>query len=174
MTSPGVGPALALSVSVVIRKGLAFVGVLLVAFHVWLFGRQAWDGQLVDLALASRWIIAVGLTAALAYRRSHGRSLIRGRQAVAVWLLAALLHGPAVTRDLAVDAPALPEVVATLAQSVVTLGALGVVLLAGFAGRWFHTSAPLRRLAMVASPHARGTFLRESFPHFAPRPPPIA
>jgi len=69
----------------------AQIGALLVAFHVWLFGSQLWDGQLVDLALGVRWLIAAGLVAALANLRRRGLSVVWGRHAVALWVLAALL-----------------------------------------------------------------------------------
>lgn len=157
-----------------VRKGLTLVGALLVAFHVWLFGSQLWDGQLVDLALGVRWLIAAGLVAALANLRRRGLSVVWGRHAVALWVLAALLHGPAIARDFEIASPALPEVVATLSQTVVSLTALAGVLLIGLAGLRRRAAQPLRLLALAAAPVWPVALPPGSFLHFAPRPPPLA
>lgn len=157
-----------------VRKGLTLIGALLVAFHVWLFGSQVWEGQLVDLALAARWILAGGLIVALANLRRRGMSTVWSRPAVAVWLLAALLHGPAIARDLDVTTPAMPEIVATLSQTVIGLTALTGVLLVGLAGLRRRAAQPLRRLALVTVPVCLGALPPGSFLHFAPRPPPLA
>lgn len=157
-----------------IRKGLTLIGALLVAFHLWLFGSQVWEGQLVDLALAARWLLAAGLVTALMQLRRRGLSMVWGRHAVALWVLAALLHGPAVARDLSIAAPAAPEVIATLAQSIINIGGIGMMLLLGLAGLRRRARQPLRRLALAAVPNDRRAFLPGSFLHFAPRPPPVA
>ena len=94
-----------------LRKTLTLTGALLVAFHIWLFGSQVWDGQLLDLTLVTRWAIAAGLLAALFHLHRRGISVIRSRQAIAVRLLTATLHRPALSRDLHLTAPAMPEVV---------------------------------------------------------------
>jgi hypothetical protein len=157
-----------------VRKGLTLIGVLLVAFHVWLFGSQLWNGQLADLALGVRWLIAAGLVAALANLRRRGLSAVWGRHAVALWVLAALLHGPAIARDVEIASPALPEVVATLSQTVISLTALTGVLLIGLAGLRRRAAQPLRLLALAAAPVWPGALPPGSFLHFAPRPPPLA
>jgi hypothetical protein len=66
----------------------------LALFHAWLFASQIARGDLADPGLALRWIVAGGLVMALAVVWRRGESLT-GRKAVAVWILAALLHGPA-------------------------------------------------------------------------------
>lgn len=157
-----------------VRKALTLIGALLVAFHVWLFGSQVWEGQLVDLALVARWILAGGLIVALANLRRRGMSTVWSRPAVAVWLLAALLHGPAIARDLDVTAPAMPEVVATLSQTVIGLTALTGVLLVGCASLRRRTAEPLRLLALGAASVSLRITAPRSFLHFAPRPPPLA
>lgn len=157
-----------------VRKGLTLIGVLLAAFHVWLFGSQLWEGQLADLALAVRWIIAAGLVAALMDLRRRGLSMVSGRHAIALWVLAAMLHGPAIARDFEVVSPALPEVVATLSQTVIGLTTLTGVLLIGLAGLRLRSAQPLRRLAAVTAPVCACAIPLGSSLHFAPRPPPLA
>ena len=100
---------------VLIRRALLTAGALLALFHVWLFAGQAWNGHLADPALLLRWLFAGGLVAALVGLRRQGTSIFRGRKAVAIWVLAALLHGPAVARRIdRLGEPALPEFVVTL------------------------------------------------------------
>lgn len=157
-----------------IRKGLLGAGIALVLFHVWLLASQLWDGQLADVALLSRWLVAGGLTWALVHLRRRGHSIFVGRRAIAVWLLAALLHGPAVAERLSVlSAPAVPEIVTTLSQ--VALGVLiaGAAFLAGL--------LPAVRRPVFSFLHVRGTARRligalppDAFLSFAPRPPPVA
>ena len=102
---------------VLIRRALLTAGALLALFHVWLFAGQAWNGHLADPALLLRWLFAGGLVAALVGLRRQGTSIFRGRKAVAIWVLAALLHGPAVARRIdRLGEPALPEFVVTLTQ----------------------------------------------------------
>ena len=153
------------------RRTLSLVVTALAVFHVWLFAGQLWSGALADPSLIFRWLIAGGLIGGLALLRHQGESLIFGRKAVAIWVLAALLHGPALASRF--DAPGnapVPEVVATLTQVVVGLiGLVGLgLLLAG---------ASIRRPAFAA--HGRPA-LRVYVPAlpvgvglaFAPRPPP--
>ena len=156
-----------------VRKALALAAALLGAFHVWLFAGQVWNGELIDLALISRWIIAASLVGALHSLHRRGVSMVRGRQAVAVWLLAALLHGPALARDIEVVAPSIPAVVTTLAQVVTGLTIAGTVLLVLFALR-NRRVAVLQQLAFgLDAPAFVGALPPRSFLRFAPRPPPI-
>jgi hypothetical protein len=156
-----------------LRKTLPLLGALLMAFHVWLFVGQVWDGQFANLALASRWIIAAGLIAGLVNLHRRGVSVIRGRRPVAIWLVAAILHGPALARDVDVNA-AIPEVVATIARVAAGLTILGVVLLIGVAGLRRRDTSPLRALAVLDTPIQVGARSSRSYLRFAPRPPPIA
>ena len=159
---------------VVIRRALLATGALLALFHVWLFAGQAWDGRLADPALILRWLIAFALVAGLIGLRRQGTSIVRGRKAVSIWLLAALLHGPAAVNRLdGLGEPALPEFVATLTQIAVASGAV-------FGLAW--TLARLRarravlvafeRLQVVRNPRA-GHSSAHAFVRFAPRPPPL-
>jgi hypothetical protein len=155
-----------------VRKTLAGAGILLAAFHAWLFLGQIWTGDLADASLVGRWALAGGLVWGLHRLRRQGASILWGRKAVALWLLAALLHGPAIAQraDL-VDAPAVPEVVATIVTTTIAVVGLGLAILFG----WLSARRP--RIARVASTSRRGhrrvrTLTPASFPLLAPRPPP--
>src|SRR5687768_10280042 len=98
-----------------LRRMLAAVAAALVLFHVWLFAGQALAGELASPERLLRWLVAAGLLAVLTALHRRGFSLVRGRAAVGVWLLAALLHGPAIGARLeAVEMPAIPGVAEVL------------------------------------------------------------
>ena len=154
-----------------IRQVLALAGGALAVFHGWLFVSQAADGRLDDPWLVFRWIVAASLIAALVTVRRNGDS-IRGRKGVAIWLLAALLHGPAAVGNSDFISIALPE---TAAASVVQL-----LSAAGLA-------AGLLALARLLRPRLRRPLFSSYIPSFAaafqlaaaitpqfcPRPPPL-
>ena len=157
------------------RKVLTLAGLVLALFHAWLFAGQAWDGQLADLALVARWVVAGSLIWALWSLRRRGASLFWGRQAVAIWLLAALLHGPSVAERAGDPGfPAVPEAIAILAQ--VALGAtivVGLVLLFGVLAAARRRRPPV--LSATRSDHALlGALSPDRYLLFAPRPPPLA
>jgi hypothetical protein len=135
---------------VTLRRGVALLGGVLVLFHVWLLGRQIWEGQLAEPGLLLRWLIAAGLVAALVHLARRGQPLLWGRRATAVWLLAAVLHGPAIAGELADHTRAgLPEAVTALveiAAASVLLG-LGLGLLAQRQSPW---QRPAQLLALAA------------------------
>ncbi|MEO8678089.1 MAG: hypothetical protein ABI665_03530 [Vicinamibacterales bacterium] len=153
----------------------AFAGALLVAFHGWLLASQFADGRLVEPWLVFRWILAVALIASLVAIRRQGASLL-GRKSIAIWVLAALLHGPAIAADFggALDSPALPEVVATIVLQVVVktaVLALGLWILVGIFAR--RERRPLAS-ATASAFAATGTSSASFSPSFSPRPPPRA
>lgn len=157
-----------------VRKTLIGAGLALVLFHAWLLVSQLWDGQLADLALLSRWVVAGGLSWALVHLRRRGHSILVGRRAIAVWLLAALLHGPAVAERLGVlSAPAVPEVVATLSQVALGVLVAGALFLAGLL-----PAVGRPALSLLNAPgcgRARiGALPPDAYLCFAPRPPPVA
>jgi hypothetical protein len=156
------------------RRILFGLGVLLILFHGWLLAGQAWAGQLNDIALVTRWLVAGGLLLGLRQLRRQGASMFWGRKAVALWLLAALLHGPALAQRLAVDAPALPEVVATIAPitagAIAIAGLLSLVLAAGVRRRDRHTSLPSLAFVFVIA----GALSPDRRWRYAPRPPPLS
>ena len=155
-----------------IRRVLTVAAALLAAFHVWIFASQLWSGELADLALISRWIIAGGLTAALLNLHRRGLPLVRGRQAIAVWLLAALMHGPALARNLDLVAPSMPEVVSTLAQTVTGVVAIGTLLLLLLSSLRVRLQAPVRGGVAAFASMPGPASLSGSVCPFAPRPPP--
>lgn len=158
-----------------LRKALSAAGASLVLFHVWLLVGQAWAGQLVEPGRLLRWLVAAGLVALLVGLRRNGVSIFFGRKAVAIWLLAALLHGPAIADRMDVPGgPAIPQVAVTLAQIVLVSAAVGLGLLLGWrVARERSTS--LFRIDRVAIRGASvGTLSSSAFLNLAPRPPPPA
>jgi hypothetical protein len=155
----------------VLRALAACAGLILAGFHAWLFGQQAWTGQL-ETATSLRWLLAFGLVAALVALHRRGASLW-GRRAIAVWLLAALLHGPSLAAQ---QVPA-GRLLAETSDAVIQIAgaALGVALaltLSRGARGWqlaVACNAAPRSLVRVAGPRW------EAFGDlFLPRPPPLA
>jgi hypothetical protein len=154
-----------------LRKALTIAGALLVAFHVWLFARDAWAGELLDLGLLARWAVAAGLTWALIALRREGAPLVRSRRAVAVWVLAALLHGPALAGPLGVaDLPVAPVVAASLVPAALTLS--GLLLFLALAGAFRDRHPVLVRLRSRSGHACLGALTPGSYLPFAQRPPP--
>lgn len=153
------------------RRLAAATGGLLVLFHLWLFGSQLLDGRLT-LGPVLRWLMAVALTAALVGLHRSGASLFRGRKAVSIWLLAALLHGPAIAgSSVTHDSPALAEVVTALTQiaAASVAAGLGLALLA-----WLlrHLSAPRLVMARAVGRRRVRPFQSCRSLRYASRPPP--
>jgi hypothetical protein len=101
----------------------------LAAFHVYLFWDRLAGGDLLDPAVAGRWVAAAALVAALVALRRIGVPLARGRNAVVVWSLVVLLHAwgravPPVPSDDASPADAGLIFVLPSTLSVVGLGLL--------------------------------------------------
>jgi len=156
-----------------IRATLAIAGAALIAFHGWLFAGQIAAGRFEDPWLVFRWIAAAGLVAALVAVRRSGESIV-GRKNIAIWVLAALLHGPAIASDLqGFNSFALPETVAVTVVQLVSSAAFGV-------GLWLLSGLLVARRRAVQFRYAtvpvfvhaggRAPILRR---RFAPRPPPI-
>ena len=150
-------------------------GAVLVAFHGWLFAAQIADGRLVDPWLVFRWIAAAGLVGALAAVLARGGS-IWDRQGIAIWVLAALLHGPAVAANSsdAFKALALPETAVTSVLQLVVSAAAGLglwLLAAMLAGRRRQVSHAFDLPLAYAAPG----ILADGFsPPYSSRPPPLA
>ena len=153
-----------------IRASLAVAGAALVGFHGWLFAAQVAAGRLEDPWLVFRWIAAAVLVAALIAVLRNGAPTF-GRKSVAIWVLAALLHGPAISELPAEITFAVPETVATtLVQLLSSAFSAGLWLLAAllFARR---RAAASRYAAIPVFVPAGGRAPRLSR-HFSPRPPP--
>jgi hypothetical protein len=99
---------------------------------------------------------------------------VRGRKAVAIWLLAALLHGPAVARGIeGIGEPALPTIVAALGQFAIGSTVAGLALaLAWIRGRRRDIGI-LRPLRIPATRPSAGLSSVYVFVRFSPRPPPV-
>jgi hypothetical protein len=150
----------------------ASASALLVGFHGWVLASQFAGGRLVEPWLIFRWIVAAGLVAGLVHVRRRGESIV-GQKAIAIWVLAALLHGPAVAAKFnPVDLPAIPEVVITMVVRTATIGvlAIGLWILAGL------VAAATRKPRLVARPMVARRAQHAIDPgrstRFSPRPPP--
>lgn len=158
-----------------VRTTSVLAGAVLVAFHGWLFATQAAAGRLHDPWLVFRWLLAVGLVLALVAIRRGGAS-IWSSQGIAVWVLAALLHGPAVATDFSdsINALALPETVAVSVLQLATTSALAITLwmLAGLLAR---RDRHARLYACLVTVSSRGGRCGDGFsPQYSSRPPPRA
>jgi hypothetical protein len=154
---------------VVFASLLALSGTLLAAFHLWLLGRQAWTGQL-EYGASLRWLLAFGLVGGLCLLHKHGVSL-RGRRATALWILAAVLHGPALA-DAARPGTPLPAQASAVAIQI-TGAALGLAMALACAriGRSRRVSIDAR--APLPGPSQRaGVLPLVVISGFLPRPPP--
>jgi hypothetical protein len=153
------------------RRILAVAGLLLGLFHVWLLAGQLWDGSLADPAVLARWAVSAGLAWLLA-GAWRGATRLGPRRAVAIWLLATLLHAPAVAKRL--DSPAdvaFPDLVATLVE--VTLSAGAIILLSLLA--WRRRREP-RATSEIPSVHdlTVGPLSSGIWHSWSARPPPLS
>jgi hypothetical protein len=156
-----------------IRASLAVAGAALVGFHGWLFAAQFAAGRLEDPWLVFRWIAAAALVAALVAVRRGSASLL-DRKSVAIWVLAALLHGPAIASNQTdFNSFALPETVATTVLQLLSSTALGAALwlLAGMLPA--RRQSALVRYATVPVFVTAGGRAATLSRRFAPRPPPL-
>jgi len=154
------------------RRLATALGGTLVLFHGWLLVSQVWDGELSEPGLILRWMVAAGLVTALAGLRRRGESIVLGRKAIAIWLLAALLHGPAVAGAQAhYESPALPEAVTALVQIAAASVGMGLGLLLLMVLFVARTRATITALPVVGLSHLRAFYTARVLP-FAPRPPP--
>ena len=156
-----------------LRKALVGSSAALALFHVWLFSGQALAGELADTSRLLRWLAAFGIVGALILLRRRGHSL-RGRKAVAIWLLAALLHGPAVADQIGTaSSPAGPDLAAVLVQLAVASAAAVILRLLVRSPR----VKPLRPsrppvAGLVSGGSLVGVLSTDAFLRITPRPPP--
>lgn len=153
-----------------LRRAVVGLGALVGGSHAWLLGAQVLRGELLEPGLLLRWTAAALLVAAFVAAQRRGVTLV-GRHAAALWVLAALLHGPALAeRHDPTAMPALPEVVASLMQTAAVAAGFAAVVFLALAA--WAASRPLRRGAWR---EARVACLAGSSPPaFLPRPPPVA
>jgi hypothetical protein len=103
---------------------LQFAGSALLLFHGWLLWERMSAGELLHPPVALRWAAALPLALAWVAHRRRGLSPFRGRRALVLWLLVALLHwhGGATTDDSV-------QPTWLLAAPAVSLVSVGLVLL---------------------------------------------
>jgi hypothetical protein len=155
-----------------IRVSLALAGAALIGFHGWLFAAQAAAGRLDDPWLVFRWIAAASLIAALIGVRRGGAPMF-GRKSVAIWVLAVLLHGPAISNLPADFTFAVPATVATTLVQVVASAAVGAALLLLAAALLALRRATAARYAAAPIFVQAGGLAPRLSRHFCPRPPPL-
>ena len=160
-----------MSLSRVLRVSLGIAGISLAGFHGWLFLGQIAEGRFDDPWVIFRWAAAALLVAALAGVHRAGDSMF-GRRGIAIWVLAALLHGPAIAADGA-ETFTMPEAVAT---SILQIGS-SLALVAGLwmlAGLLVARRRGALRLSTFAPVLAAADPLAAGITHhFSPRPPPL-
>jgi hypothetical protein len=156
-----------------LRSAALIAGAVLTAFHAWLFGSQAWAGRLMEMDIAVRWAAALALLVGLWMLRQGVATASTRRRSVALWVLAALLHGPALADDRdGFVSPALPVAAVTVAQAAAAITTLAATLL--FLLR--HTAWTLAASAgFLVSFDGRVLPARASARRlrFLPRPPPL-
>ena len=103
---------------------------LLLASHAWLLATQWQAGRLTEPGLLLRWAAAIAIALSLRALYRSGVSPF-SRKSMVIWLLAALLHGPAIaSRTGALELNALPETAITVVlQTVALAGALTLTTL---------------------------------------------
>jgi hypothetical protein len=144
-------------------------------FHAWLFWSHLAGGRLFEPAVAVRWFAGLALVAAFVALRRLGLPVLRGRQAVVLWLLVALLH---------VHAAWAPG--STLAQGPAGDEAVVLVLQAASATALLGVGLVLLVIALrprTRAPHCPAWFAQHARPAghaadawrllLAPRPPPL-
>jgi len=142
---------------------------LLVGFHVWLLAGHVSTGQLLEPERLFRWVVAAGLAAGLILLRRQGVAIF-GRRAMVVWVLAGLLHVPAIANRLdSFDAPAAS--LTELALVSVAVG-LGLRLVGRMSVARAATTGRPDFFVVVAAPAVAVS--SGSLPHLASRPPPRA
>lgn len=104
---------------------------ILIGSHGWLLATQWQAGRLTEPGLLLRWAaaIAIGVSMWALYRSG---AAVLSRKSVVIWLLAALLHGPAIASRAGVDVnlAAIPEsAITAVLQSVAVAGALALTVL---------------------------------------------
>lgn len=118
---------------------------LLLASHGWLLASQWAAGRLSEPGLLLRWAAAIAIGIALTAVYRSGISLV-SRKSLVIWLLAALLHGPAIASRAGeeLNLSALPEAAITMVLQTATIaGALTLT--------FFLFAALIRRRVISAS-----------------------
>lgn len=127
LVHPGGGRGIARAAWRVASLGLAVCGLALIAFHVWLFWGQWQAGVLTEPLRIARWAASALVAAALIVVHRRGAGLFRGRRAVVLWTLVAMIHVGAGTPAVFGTPTDLPDAVVYVVPTIV-----GGALLVGF------------------------------------------
>jgi len=125
---------------------------LLLGSHAWLLATQWQAGRLTEPALLLRWAAAIAIAVSLRAMYRSGVSPF-SRKSMVIWLLAALLHGPAIASrtGAGVELNALPEAAMTLAlQTAAVAGTLTLTVLLVAAVIYRRALAAPRAWAFIA------------------------
>jgi hypothetical protein len=149
----------------------------LVVFHLLLFWNQIGDGRLLDPAVALRWGLSAVLLVVLTGLRRAGVPFFRGRRALVVWVLVALLHWSAVpagdldgiSQGSGQATLVLVDLSVTGAAALLLAGSLLLLLLLG--ARTLPSAARAMRVRPFAAAGAHAAILSL---HLASRAPPPA
>jgi hypothetical protein len=157
------------------RTWSGVAGALLVTFHGWLLASQALDGRLTEPGLLLRWGIAAVLVAALVVVPRQGVGLA-SRKAMAIWALAAMLHGPAVASHSgeAFQNAVASETVAAAVLQIAVAATLTLTLWLFAALLLRHGQRPARTQHRAFGWQPTGALAAACSPPFSPRPPPRA
>ena len=109
------------------RAVVGLVTLALVAFHAVLFVRRLRDLSIFEPSVALRWSGTLLLIALLAAFVRRGTSLVRGRSALAFWLLVLLLH--TIPTPAALDGATPADVLVAVPASSLLAATLAVALL---------------------------------------------
>src|SRR5574341_1513518 len=110
-----------------INRTLALACGALAVFHGWLFVSQAAAGRLDDPWVSFRWMTAAALILALVAVHLRGHR-VWSRKGIVIWLLAALLHGPAIADHDSFKTFALPEAAAASVLQLVSAAGVALTL----------------------------------------------
>lgn len=156
-----------------LRRLGAASAALLALFHFWLFADQIRDGALLDAGRLLRWGLAGAVAVALWWLRRRGVSLWRSRPAIAVWVIAALLHAPTLGRSTVAAAEAsLPDIAATFVPLAIgAVAGLALIAVAAVVRRRFAPPACASIVAPVAAASSRHAGVLSLV---SPRPPPLS
>ena len=140
-------------------------------FHGWLFVSQAVAGRLWDPWVIFRWLAAAALIAGLAALHRRGNRLV-SRKGIALWLLAALLHGPAIADNENFQTFAIPEAAATSVLQVLSSAGLAISLWMLATLLAARRTALRRRPSLPSAVAVSNRFAAGHAARFSPRPPP--
>ena len=147
---------------------------ILLAFHAWLLVTSISSGRVLDVGVAVRWLAGLGISGAFVALWRLGVPLVRGRKALVLWVLVAVLHAHAFA-----SAPTTLDTESPTAHTLISLAVqLGGPLASAFglilAICLVRAARPLvrRRLVLVLTSDTLAHVRAGGICIAAPRPPP--